>query len=169
MHFLLELNTSKISFLYVGNDCNKLDPDIPSSSIYNTMLTFVRSVEKKNLNNSDTCGIKIVKRLRLRFSHLVEHKFRHCFRETVNPLCSCSIEAETAAPCFLHYHFCNANGATLMNDLANIPIFFSVVSDNNLISLLLYDDDKFDDTKDKTTLISTIRFIKDSQRLDEKL
>ena len=56
-----------------------------------------------------------------------------------------------------------------MNDLANIPIFLSVVSDNNLISLLLYDDDKFDDTKDKTTLISTIRFIKDSQRLDEKL
>ena len=47
MHFFLELNTSKISFLYVSNECNKLDPDIPSSSIYSTMLTFVRSVEKK--------------------------------------------------------------------------------------------------------------------------
>ena len=34
-----------------------------------------------------------------------------------------------------------------MNDLENIPISFSAVSDNNLINLLLYDDDKFDDTK----------------------
>ena len=33
-----------------------------------------------------------------------------------------------------------------MNDLENTGISFSIVSDN-LISLLLYGDDKFDDTK----------------------
>ena len=36
-----------------------------------------------------------------------------------------------------------------MNDLENILISFSTVSDNNLISLLLYGDNKVDDTKDK--------------------
>ena len=36
-----------------------------------------------------------------------------------------------------------------MNDLENIPISFSTVSDDNLIGLLSYGDDKFDDTKDK--------------------
>ena len=46
-----------------------------------------------------------------------------------------------------------------MNDLENIPISFSTVSDNNLISLLLYGDDKFDDTKSRKILMSTIRFI----------
>ena len=30
-----------------------------------------------------------------------------------------------------------------MNNLKNIPISFSTVSDNNLISLLLYGDDNF--------------------------
>ena len=34
-----------------------------------------------------------------------------------------------------------------MNDLENIPMSISTVSDNNLIILLLYNDDKFDDTK----------------------
>ena len=36
-----------------------------------------------------------------------------------------------------------------MNDLENILISFSTVSDNNRISLLLYVDNKVDDTKDK--------------------
>ena len=44
-----------------------------------------------------------------------------------------------------------------------------MVSDNNLIGLLLHGDDKFDDKKNKEILMSTIRFIKDSQRFDEQL
>ena len=38
--------------------------------------------------------------------------------------------------------------------------FFSVVSENNLISLFTYGDDKLDDTKNRKTLMSSIRFIK---------
>ena len=33
-----------------------------------------------------------------------------------------------------------------MNDLENVSISFSTVSDNNLVSLHLYGDNKFDDT-----------------------
>ena len=47
-----------------------------------------------------------------------------------------------------------------MNDLENIPISFSTVSDNNLISLLLYGNERFSDTKNKKMLMSAIRFIK---------
>ena len=56
-----------------------------------------------------------------------------------------------------------------MNYLANISNFFYMVSDNNLISLLVHGDDKFDDTKNRKILMSTLRFIKDSQTLDEQL
>lgn len=56
-----------------------------------------------------------------------------------------------------------------MNYLANISNFFYMVSDNNLISLLVHGDDKFDDTRNQKILMSTLRFIKDSQRLDEQL
>ena len=56
-----------------------------------------------------------------------------------------------------------------MNDLENIPISFSTVSYTNLISLLLYSDDKFSDTKNRKILLSAIRFINDLQRFDEQL
>ena len=85
-------------------------------------------------------------RLRLGFSHLPEHKFRHDFKGTLNPLCYCSIKTETTTHYFLRYYFYNSNQATLFNNLENIPISFSMVSDNNIISLLLQGDDKFDDT-----------------------
>ena len=56
-----------------------------------------------------------------------------------------------------------------MNDLENIPISFSTVSYTNVISLLLYSDDKFSDTKNRKILLSAIRFINDLQRFDEQL
>ena len=67
----------------------------------------------------------------------------------LNSLYSCSINAEIITHYFLHCHFNNLNRVTLMNDLENIPISFSTVSDDNLIGLLSYGNDKFDDTKNK--------------------
>ena len=55
-----------------------------------------------------------------------------------------------------------------MYDLENIRISFFTVSDNSLISLDLYCIDKFDDIKYWKILMSTIRFIKDSQRFDNQ-
>ena len=34
--------------------------------------------------------------LRLQFSHLNEHEFRHGFEDTINPMCACGSEVETA-------------------------------------------------------------------------
>ena len=83
-------------------------------------------------------------KLRLGFSHLRELKFKHGFKDTLNPFCSCSIEAKTTMQ---YFQFYNSNRATLMNGLENILISFSAVSRNNLISLLLHYNDKFDETK----------------------
>ena len=47
-----------------------------------------------------------------------------------------------------------------MNDLENIPFSFSAVSDNNLSSLLLSDNDKFTVTKNRKILMSTVILIK---------
>ena len=44
-------------------------------------------------------GVKLLTRLRLDFSHLNEHKFRHNFDNIINPMCSCGKEPETT----LHY------------------------------------------------------------------
>ena len=88
---------------------NKLNPDIRSSASYNlfrnTLLKFTRPVQRKTFNINGSVGVKLLTRLRLGFSHLREHKFRHGFRDILNPLCPCSVEAETTAHYFLYCHF----------------------------------------------------------------
>ena len=50
-------------------------------------------------NIFDPIGLKLLTRLRLGFSHLNEHKFRHNFQDCLNPLCLCSLEIEDT----IHY------------------------------------------------------------------
>ena len=38
----------------------------------------------------------------LSFSHLNEHKFRHRFKDTVDPMCKCGLETETTLHFLLH-------------------------------------------------------------------
>ena len=107
---------------------SKLDPDIGSSTSYNlfrnTFMKFIRSVQRKTFNINDSVGVKLLTRLRLGFSHLREHKFRHGFRDILKPLCPCSIEAETTAHYFLRCHFYNTNRSALTNELNEIDSSF---------------------------------------------
>ena len=114
-------------FPNVVYEWNKLNPDIRSSASYdlfrNTLLKFIRSAQRKTLHINDSVGVKLLTRLRLGFSHLRGHKFRHGFR----------------------------------------------MSEKKLIDLILYGNDKLDDNKNRNILMWTIKFIKGSQRFDEKL
>ena len=60
--------------------------------------------------------------MRLRRGHLCEHRFRHGFKEKLNPVCSFSIEAETTAHCFLRCYFKNVSESTIMNDYFNVAM-----------------------------------------------
>ena len=40
-------------------------------------------------------GIKHLTELRVNFSHLWDHEFKHSFEDTISQLCICSLEAET--------------------------------------------------------------------------
>ena len=42
----------------------------------------------------DPSEVKLINKLRLGFTHLREHKFRHNFADAVNPLCACFLETE---------------------------------------------------------------------------
>ena len=92
-------------------------------------------------------GIKLITRLRLGFSHLREHKFKHNFQDTLNPLCSCSIEAESTSHYFLRCYFFDVLRATLMNDLTNIDNDLPTVRAENLTNILLYGNQIYDDKR----------------------
>ena len=102
-------------FPNVINEWYKRDPNICSSSNYhifgNTLLKFIRPIEMIIFDINDPFG-KVLKRLRLGFGKFREHKFRQGFKDTLNSLCSCGIEAETTAQYFLISHLYNSIRAT---------------------------------------------------------
>ena len=87
------LNTFTIS------EWNKLNPDARNFETYllirKNLLTFIKPTENSIYNIYDPLGINFLHRLWLGFSHLCEHKFRHNFVDTVNPLCSFYLEIES--------------------------------------------------------------------------
>ena len=56
-----------------------------------------------------------------------------------------------------------------MIELNENDISFSILNGNKFIDLILHDSDKPDDKKNHNILMSTIKFIKDSQRFDKNL
>ena len=87
----------KNSFLpYTINEWNKLDPEIrridSCEGFRKKLLRFIKPTENKAFSIYDPLGINFLNRLRVDFNHLNEHKFRHNFTDTLNPLCSCSLE-----------------------------------------------------------------------------
>ena len=58
----------------------------------NSLLKIDQPTPKPVYNTHNTTGLKLLARLRLRLSHLNGHKFKYNFRDSVNPLCSCSLE-----------------------------------------------------------------------------
>ena len=105
------------------------------------MLNIIRPSDNKvfhEIDIHDWVGIKLLIRLRLGFSHLRQHKFRHNSEDTLNALCSCSIQAQTTLHFFLRYQFFNDIREILMNDLMNINRSLLSLNQDKLISVLLY-------------------------------
>ena len=85
----------------VIGEWNKLNPAIRRPGSYNvfrkSILNFIRPSASSIYNINNAVGIKLRTRLRLGFNHLRENKFKHNFRDTLNSLCSCSIEVESTS------------------------------------------------------------------------
>ena len=78
------------------------------------------SVGKPPQNRHNSSVIKLITRLRLGFSHLREHKLRHNFQDTLNPVCSCGQNIETITEYLLHFHNYFNERMTLLNNLQNV-------------------------------------------------
>ena len=65
----------------------------------------------------DPLNEKLLKRLRLKFSHVNEHKFRHLFNDTINPMCACETKVETTEHFLLRCHLYSALKLELFENL----------------------------------------------------
>ena len=85
---------------------NKLHIDVRNFTSINifkkSLLQFVRPSSKRLCNCHSHKDIKYEVRSQHGLNHLWEHKFKHSFKDTVNPFCDCVCEIETKAHFHLH-------------------------------------------------------------------
>ena len=69
-------------------------------------------------------GIKLLTRLRLGLCHLNEHKFKHGFNDTINPICICGGNIESINSFFLYYlEHCEARKSSLTKIRTSVKFY----------------------------------------------
>ena len=128
---------------------NKLDSNICCSPSYKPfrkqIQEFIRPHPNSTFNIPNSLGLTYLTRLRVGLSHLREHKFRHNFRDSLNPVCNCSNAIEPSKHYLLHCsNFKNEKQSFLQNVGINKPNLLSMKEDV-LTHLSLYGDNTLTD------------------------
>ena len=94
-------------FPYCAKEWGNLSDELRNIDSIKTLsiLNFIRPRENSVFAVHDINDLKLLTRLRLNFSHQNEHKFRHNFNDTINPMFSCGKEPETTLHYFLRCDF----------------------------------------------------------------
>ena len=174
LHYFCRTDCFKNSFFpSTINDWYNLDETIRNSesiSIFkNRLLSFIRPIQSDIFNIFDPIGLKFLTRLRLGFSHLNEHRFRHNFQDCLNPLCSCSLEVENTEHYLLHCHNFHQHRLNLINSVNPLFDNFETFSDNIKKDILLYGDSRLDVNKNKLILEATLIYIRNTERFSGSL
>ena len=89
------------------NKWNNLNARVRNGKSIHVFKKMIVNKKKENSLSSiyDPLCVKLLTCLRLRFSHLNEHKFRHDFGDRVSPMCGCNAEIENTEHLLLRCHF----------------------------------------------------------------
>ena len=163
----------KSTFLpYCIREWNNLSVETRNAKSINI---FKKSILREKKENSlfsicDPVGVKLLTRLRLKFSHLNEHKFRHGFNDTINPICACGNEIETTEHYLLRCHSYSAQRLELFKNLEKLdPCFLELNSENQVMFLLYGSQINNSESLNHDILKNVIIYIKATARFDKSL
>ena len=156
-------------FPFCINEWNNLDEHIrnlPSISTFKqAILKFIRPIANSVFRVSDNNGVILLNRLRVGFSHLREHKFRHNFADTVDPFCNCrNNSVETTLHFLMHCSDYSNDRNVMFDSLLRLDITLLPFNPETLCRILLYGDPNFSFAQNHDILTITIKFICDSGR-----
>ena len=66
------------------------------------------------------------------------YRFNHNFSDSINPLCTCSLDIDSTVHYFLHCDYYNSARISLLNDLNSVDRNLLILSDLSLVKVLLY-------------------------------
>ena len=159
-------------FPYCISEWNKLTVEIKNAKSINIFkkLILIKKKENSIFSICDPLGIKLLTRLRLNFSHLNEHKFRHGFNDMLNPLCACGNDIETTQHFLLRCHQYSSQRKELFEKLEKLYPNISTLSQKDQVNVLLYGSQN-DDSKslNQDIIKHVITFIKATARFEKPL
>ena len=165
--------TNRFSNTYFQNvllEWNALAKDIRESNTLgefkSKLLKKIRPVKKPLYEICDTRGVRCLTKLRVRFSSLGEHKFRHNF-ESLSPICTCNTGIEDNEHFLLHCPLYDQMRNDLFDQLSEIPgLELDNLNSEALCELLLFGNPRFNNIANKLILEATISFILSTGRLE---
>ena len=167
------VNFNNSFFPLCSQEWNNLSDDIKSLpspiSFKKALLSFVKTSENSVFAIHDNNGIKLLTRLRLNFSHLNEHKFRHNFLDTLNPMCSCGSEPETTAHFLLRCQNHVTNRSKFIKNVYNLDQTLRNYDGTHLLHILLYGSEKLNFNLNKEIINLAICYLKDTECFNENL
>ena len=163
----------KLFFLNTTIEWNNLDHDPRNTGSYTLFHSNILKFIKPSLNSFCDCqnimGIKLVTRLRVGLSHLREHKFKHSFQDTLNPLCYCGMDVESSTHFLLQCPSYINERCTLMSNLNRINPQISQTSLQLLTNTPLFGNWSYSDKTNAHILNATIDYMQLTKRFDEPL
>ena len=126
-------------------------------------MQFICSCESIVFSCHNLRGVKLLTRLRLGLSHLREHKFKHGFQGTLDPICSCDNDIETSA------HFLLQCPHYFLNTIRNINRNIFDKNDLQITETLPYSDGSLDDKSNTLILNAAIDFLLVTKRFEVNL
>ena len=116
----------------------------------------------------DPTGLSYLTQLRVGLSKLNFHKFKHNFRDTINPMCPSNDGIEDTEHFLLLCPSFEESRRDLLADVSFLlqPFGYTNLSNDALLQILLYGDKDFPDDLNKNILLLTLRFIHRTGRFD---
>ena len=112
-------------------------------------------------------GINFLTRLCLGLSHFHEHKFKHIFQDSLNPLCKCGFDNKSTSHFLVYCHIYKNGQSSLLSTVKNIDLFekfrnYEKLLENTSSSLtqrLLYGNSSLDSNTNLLLLKAIFDFI----------
>ena len=163
--------TERFSNSYFTNtvyEFNLLESEIKDSKTISQfkrrLLSLRRPVNRPVFMKSSAKAVKHLTQLRLHFSPLNAHRFRHNF-DRLSPLCVCGEEDENNEYFFLHCHLLQTMRNELFGQLSHI-LGFSILDLNAkvLCEMILYGSSKLNVLVNRHLIEATLQFIQSTKR-----
>ena len=152
---------------------NKLDCLVKNADSFHVfkkhILDFIRPLPNSIFNIHNPLGIKYLTTLRIGFSHLKEHKFRHNFQDSVDSMCSCGSGTETTKHFLLNCPNFHLQRQTLFDKIATIDSNILTGNEESIVNILLFGKLNSENSFNKAILNASIEFILSTERFNNPL